>query len=100
MSDHKTDIAELLRAHGRADDLNALAEDTKRLKHSEREAVIAAQEACMKAADEIDRLRAALLRCVKACFTEQAHREFMSRPDHFVRQVLGPNVRANRETTR
>ena len=48
-------LAALLRTHGRADDLNALAADTKRLKHSEREAIEAIQACAMLAATELDR---------------------------------------------
>lgn len=54
-------LPELLRIHGRADDLNALAADKKRLKASEREAIEAIQEVAMKAAARIAELEAALL---------------------------------------
>lgn len=44
------ELADRLELHGRADDLNALAEDGKRLKHSEREAIEAIQTVAMQAA--------------------------------------------------
>lgn len=53
--------ADVLRFHGRDDTLNLLVEDRKRLKHSEREALEAIQQACRRAATEIDRLNAELL---------------------------------------
>lgn len=48
----KTELSSLIQrltAHGRADDLNALVADTKRLHHSEREAIEAIQTVAMQA---------------------------------------------------
>lgn len=49
---------QLARLLGRNDELNALVEDKKRLKPSEREAIAAAQNALMLAAKELEALRA------------------------------------------
>jgi hypothetical protein len=55
-------LPDLLRIHGRADDLNALAADKKRLKASEREAIEAIQDIAMKAAARIAELEAEVRR--------------------------------------
>lgn len=50
-------LVERLRLHGRADDLNALVDDAKRLRHSEREAIEALQAVAIQAAAELERLQ-------------------------------------------
>lgn len=50
-------LVERLRLHGRADDLNALVDDTKRLRRSEREAIDALRAVAMRAAAELEKLQ-------------------------------------------
>lgn len=54
------DIIQVLRLHGHSDVLNKLVDDKKRLTLEERESIEAIQTAAMRAAQEIEKLRATL----------------------------------------
>lgn len=41
-----------------------------------------------EAADEIERLREAIMRTISTCMTQYAYQEFISNRDHFLRRVL------------
>ena len=65
MTTNHAGLITMLRLHGRSDDLNALAEDSKRLRLHEREAVEAIQTACLDAADALEAMQDDAARYVK-----------------------------------